>query len=87
MVGKIRLRTLKDIFPPGASIFLGDMEEDSDMSFIRKDILRDAAMEWIKELNNGPIGGYQIKQGEFKDAVFDSLPIIDWIKHFFNLEE
>jgi len=53
---------------------------------IEEDDLRQAAREWIKELENYYLGGYT-----FGDKWYSSDEGIDlavgWIKHFFNLED
>lgn len=59
-----------------------------DVSF---EILKEEAIKWIKELEKG-CGqiyntDYYDKVCEKNDLCEDCIPKIDWIKHFFNIED
>ena len=66
-----------------------------DVDYVDANDLEDAAREWIKQIN---INQYEnTKLGKWGTATIDDLDIncgeyscdniVDWIRHFFNLEE
>lgn len=76
-----KLKTLKDIenkytsYPGENEVVLHiNVAIDGCASVILSKDLKESVKEWIKEL-------------EKPKKYYDYEPVIDWIKHFFNLEE
>jgi len=96
-----KLKTLKEIEADAQIHWEGNYKDNKYVKrIVVSDKLRSVAREWIKELqdeneifiSDGKIGKYDkdtfiYYNQEARDRFLNNIAKIDWIKHFFNLEE
>ena len=79
-----KLKTLKDINPLGVCVAIGGEDTDNDENLVIRNDLRQEAKKWIKYMEK--LCDETNKKSKNKGTLQFTVPI-EWIKHFFNLEE